>query len=152
MKNVLLIAMLVLASGVCSPAQNPRSAEAIERQIRRLERAAAEAVLRQDFEAIDRLCAKDFTTTSPRNDIVRGREALKDLLRRGVIGYASFTREIETVLIFKNTAIVMGRETIVTKDAAGQTPQNQARRYTNVWIRRGGRWLLSARHASFVRV
>jgi len=152
MKNTVFIVMFILASGVFAFAQNSNSVEAIEREIRRLETAAAEAILRKDFDALDRLCAEDFTVNSPRNDIVKGREALKDLIRSGVIDFTSFTREIETVLIYADTAVVMGHEKIVTKAGAGQTEQNQSRRYTNVWIRRGGRWLLSARHASFVTV
>ena len=44
----------------------------------------------------------------------------------------------------------MGRETIVTTPGAAQAGQSLQRRFTNVWIRRGGRWLLTARHASII--
>ncbi len=150
MKNTLFIVMFILASGVFALAQNSNSVEAIEREIRRLDTAAAEAILRKDFAAIDRLCAEDFTVNSPRNDLVKGREALKDLLRRGVIDYASFTREIETVLIYEKTAIVMGRETIVTNETTEKPRQTLQRRYTNIWTKKGGKWLLTARHASVI--
>jgi ketosteroid isomerase-like protein len=149
-KNTVFIVMFILVTGIFARAQNSDPVGAIEREIRRLDAAAAEAVLRKDFEALDRLCAEDFITNSPRNVIVKGREALKDLIRSGVIDYARFKREIETVLISADTAIVMGREMIVTKARAGQTEQNQTRRYTNIWIKKGGKWLLTARHASII--
>lgn len=150
MKNTVFIVMFILVSGVFALAQNSNSVEAIEREIRRLDTAQAEAVLRKDFAALDRLCAEDFIVNSPRNNIVKGRDGVKELIRQGVIDYASFTREIETVSIYEKTAIVMGRETIVTKAGAGQTEQNQSRRYTNIWIKKGGKWLLTARHASII--
>ena len=149
MKRILLISTIIAAAGVQLFAQNGRCPETLEAEIRKLDAAQADAILRKDFEALDRLCAEDFTTNSPRYEIVRGREALKDLLRRGAIDYASFTREIETVSIYKKTAIVMGRETVVT-NAAAQPARTLRRRFTNVWIKRGGKWLLTARHASIV--
>jgi hypothetical protein len=69
------------------------------------------------------------------------------LIRRGVIDYTSFAREIETVLIYEKTAIVMGRETVVANENPGQTVH---RRYTNIWINRDGKWLLTARHANAI--
>ena len=150
MKKVLLISTIIIAAGIQLFAQNGRRPDALEAEIRKLDAAQAEAILRKDFEALDRLCAKDFIVNSPRNNIVKGRDGVKELIRQGVIDYGSFTREIEMISIYEKTVIVIGREMIVTKAGAGQTEQSQLRRYTNVWIKRGGRWLLSARHASII--
>jgi ketosteroid isomerase-like protein len=150
MKNTLFVLMLVFAAAIHISAQSATSAEALEQEIRRLDIAAAEAVLRKDYDALDRLCAKDFIVNSPRNNIVKGREGVKELIRQGVIDYASFTREIETISIFEKTAIVMGRETLVTNANAVQARQSIERRYTNIWTKKGDKWLLTARHASVV--
>lgn len=150
MKKVLLISAIITAAGVHLFAQNDRRPETLEAEIRKLDAAQADAILRKDSEALDRLCAEDFTINSPRHELVKGRNALKDLLRDGTIDYASFTREIETVLIYEKTAIVLGRETVVTNAAAAQAGQTLRRRFTNVWIMRGGRWRLTARHASII--
>ena len=150
MKFAFFILAIVITANVFVSAQGNDRTDALEQEIRRLDLAAAEAIRKKDFEALDKLCAEDFTTNSPRNVIVKGREALKSLLRSGVVDYASFTREIETVLIHKTTVIVMGRETVVTNETAVQPRQTLERRYTNIWIKRGGRWLLTARHASVI--
>jgi ketosteroid isomerase-like protein len=145
MKKTLFILTLILAAGIFASAQKGKRAETLEQEIRKLDLTAAEAILRKDFAALDRLCAEDFTVNSPRNEIVKGREGVKDLIRRGVVDYASFTREIETVLIYEKTAIVMGRETVVANENPGKIVP---RRYTNIWTKRSGKWLLTARHAN----
>lgn len=145
MKKTLFILTLILAAGIFASAQNGKRAEALEQEIRKLDLTAAEAILRKDFAALDRLCAEDFTVNSPRNEIVKGREGVKELIRRGVIDYNSFTREIEAVLIYEKTAIVMGRETVAANENPGKIMH---RRYTNIWTKRDGNWLLTARHAN----
>jgi ketosteroid isomerase-like protein len=151
LKKILLVSTLIIAAGGYFFAQNSRRPDALEQEIRKLDSAQADAIRRRDFEALDRLCAEDLTVNSPRNDLVKGLDALKDLIRLGTIDYASFTREIETVSIYEKTAVVMGRETVVTNEtAAAQAGQILRRRFTNVWVKRGGRWLLTARHASII--
>jgi ketosteroid isomerase-like protein len=144
-------AFLILCPALLVAAQNSKKQNVtLERKIRRLDLAEAEAILKKDFRALDELSSADFTTNSPRNEIVRGKEDLKELIRKGVVDYASFTRETEAVLIYGKTVVTMGRELIVMGDASPQKGQTVRRRYTNVWIKRNGKWLLSARHANII--
>src|SRR4051812_6372375 len=69
--------------------------ETLEQEIRRLDLAEAEALQKKDLQTLDNLAAVDFTTNSPRNTIVKGNEGVKELVRTGVIDYASFVREVE---------------------------------------------------------
>jgi hypothetical protein len=64
--------------------------------------------------------------------------------------YSSFVREVERVLIHGNTIIVMGRETVVPKGASPDAGQIINRRFTNIWMRQNGKWLLTARHANVI--
>lgn len=98
-------------SDVCFSAKLQK--DTLEQKIRKLDAAQAEAILRKDFQALDELCAKDFTVNNPRGEISKGNEAVKELIRSGVINNASFVREIELVLIHGKTIIVMGHETLV---------------------------------------
>ncbi len=141
---LILCPTLVLAQD----SQKPK--DTLEQKIRKLDLAEAEAILRKDFGALDKLCAKDFTVNNPRGEIVKGNESVKELMRSGVINYASFMREIELVLIHGKTIIVMGRETIVPNENAPQAGQTVRRRYTNIWMKRNGKWLSTARHASVI--
>jgi hypothetical protein len=145
------LAVFLILCPVFVYAQNPKKPkETLEQKIRRLDLAEAEAILKKDFRALDELSSADFTTNSPRNQIVKGKEDLKELIRQGVIDYASFLREIELILIYKKTVITMGRETIVMGGNSPQNGQTIRRRYTNIWMNRSGKWLLTTRHANII--
>ncbi len=146
-----LAAFLILCpTFVLAQENSKKPKDTLEQKIRRLDLAQAEAILRKDFQSLDMLCAKDFTVNNPRGEISKGNEAVKELIRSGVINYASFVREIELVLIHGKTIIVMGRETLVPNENSPQAGQTVHRRYTNIWMKRNGKWLLTARHASII--
>ncbi len=122
----------------------------LETEIRRLDHAEAEALLHKDVPALENLWAEDFTVNNPRNGITNGRKDVVVLIRNGTIDYASFDREIETMLFHGNTVIVMGRETIRPVGKAPFAGEVVRRRYTHFWMKRNGRWLLTARHANVI--
>jgi len=72
------------------------------------------------------------------------------LIRNGTIDYSSFVREIETILFHGDVVIVMGAETITPVHKAPFAGQTVRRRYTHFWMRRGGEWRLTARHANVI--
>ncbi len=149
--GIYLAAFLILCpTFVLAQENSKKPKDTLEQIIRKLDLAQAEAILRKDFQALDMLCAKDFTVNNPRGEISKGNEAVKELIRSGVINYASFVREIELVLIHGKTIIVMGRETLVPNENSPQAGQTVHRRYTNIWMKRNGKWLLTARHASII--
>jgi hypothetical protein len=71
-------------------------------------------------------------------------------MRQGITDYSSFVREPETVVIHGNTVIVMGAEAIKPTANAPGAGQTIRRRYTNIWMKRNGRWVLVARQASII--
>ena len=150
MRLILLAAVVTFVAPGLMLGQNAKHNDALEQEIRKLDLAQAEAIRRKDFQALETLCAEDFTVNNPRSEISKGREAVKELIRSGVVNYSSFVREVETVLIHEKTVIVMGRETIVLAENAPQAGQTVRRRYTNIWMKRKGKWLLTARHANVV--
>ncbi len=145
-----LAAFLILCPAFVLAQDSKKPKDTLEQKIRKLDAAQAEAILQKDFAALDELCAKDFTVNNPRGEISEGNEAVKELIRSGVINYASFLREIEVILIHGKTIIIMGRETLVPNENSPQAGQTVRRRYTNIWMKRNGKWLLTARHASIV--
>ncbi len=145
-----LAAFLILCPTFVLAQDSKKPKDTLEQKIRKLDLAQADAILRKDFQALDELYAKDFTVNNPRGEISKGNEAVKELIRSGVVNYASFAREIELVLIYGKTVIVMGRETLVPNENSPQAGQTVRRRYTNIWMKRNGKWLLTARHASVI--
>jgi hypothetical protein len=122
----------------------------LEGEIRKLDHAEAEGLLHRDSTTLRRIWAPDFTVNNPRNSITRGSEEVIALIRNGTIDYASFVREIETILFHGNTVIVMGSETIKPVNKAPFAGQTIRRRYTHFWMMRDGKWRLTARHANVV--
>ena len=143
--TVVMLFVIGLVSG-----QSAKQNAALEQEIRKLDMAEADAIQRNDFAALNKLLAEDFTVNSPRNEIVKGREEVFALIRNGIINYSSFVREPETMLFHGNTVVVMGMETIKLTGNAPGAGQAVRRRYTNVWMKSKGKWLLTARHANVI--
>lgn len=150
MKLILLVTVVfVFAAGLAS-GQSVKRNEALEQEIRRLDLAHAEAILRRDVEALKKLLAEEVTTNHPTNKVVNEREGIFELIRTGVINYSSFERVPEAFLFYKNMVVVMGRETLTPTGSAPGTGQIIRRRYTNIWMKQKGRWLLTVRHAHII--
>jgi ketosteroid isomerase-like protein len=150
MKLILLATVVVcVATGLVS-GQSVKQDAALKQEIRRLDLAEADAILRGDFAALNSLMAEDVTVNNPRNEISKGREAIFKLIRNGAINYSSFVRKPETMMFYGNTVVVMGLETIEPRGNNSLAPQTIRRRYTNIWMKKKSEWLLAARHASII--
>ena len=151
MRTLLLAVVVAIASVGPASAQSAESDGSVEGQIRKLEQQDAQAVLSGDFATMERTWADDFTVNSPRNRITRGKTDVLKLIRAGNIGtYAMFVREVESVTVHQDVAVVMGMEVVKRTSTAAPTDSVVRRRYMNVWTRRDGKWLLSARQANVV--
>lgn len=146
MKKLILIAIGVIILGASSASgQSIKQKTAIEQEIRKLDIAHADAVLRGDLAALDKLWTEDFRVNNPFNEIDKA-----DRIRTGAVTYSSFGRVPESVLIHGDTVIVMGGETVVPKGNSPDAGKTIKRRYTNIWMKRKGQWRLVARHASVI--
>lgn len=150
MKLILLVTAIFIFAGGSASGQSLKRNEVLEQEIRRLDLAHADAILRRDTEALKKLIAEDAVTNHPTNKVVKEREGILEMIRTGVINYSSFVREPETFLFYKNTVIVMGHETLKPTGDAPNAGKIIQRRYTNVWMKQKGKWLLAVRHANIV--
>lgn len=142
--NIAIIA-LVLA---CSAAgQSVKQNGALEQEIRHREQAQVEALLKNDIAAMKRNWASDYVVNNPMNEVV---DASKGRIQSGKRTYSSFVRDVERVLIHENTVIVMGQETVVPSGTASDAGKTIVRRFTNIWMMREGKWLLTARQATVI--
>ena len=128
-------------------AVDPTVDESVEATIRRLDLAEASAVLTADFDTVEKLWAPDMIVNNPFNQVVK---ASSGRVRSGAVTYASFTRNIESIQIHDTTAIVMGNEIVVPSGKSIGAGTTIHRRYTNIWMKRDGQWLLTARHANVI--
>jgi ketosteroid isomerase-like protein len=150
MKLLLLatVATCVLAGSVLG--QEAKRNDALEQSIRKLELAESDAVVRSDVAALEKLWAEDFTVNNPNNQVSKGRKEVIARVRSGLLNYSSFVREIESVGFYGDTVIVMGLEKIVPSGTSADAGKTIRRRYTNIWMKKKGKWLLTVRHANVI--
>jgi hypothetical protein len=145
-----LLMLAIIAPFIASGSLSRQSAEknnVLEQEIRKREQAQLDALLRNDTAAMKRNWAPDYVVNNPLNEVV---DARKGRIQAGTRTYSSFIRDIERVLIHGNTVIVMGQETVVPSGTAPDAGKTIIRRFTNIWMKRGGKWLLTARQATVI--
>jgi ketosteroid isomerase-like protein len=151
MKKVMWIIPIVigiataLVMGQSAKPKNDREGE-----IRKIDLAEADAILRNDAAAAEAFYADDVVVNNPRYTVTNGKQALLALIKTGSIHYSSFVRDIEAITFQGETAIVMGKETVKPDGNAPGAGQTIQRRYTNIWMKKGNQWLLIARHANII--
>ena len=132
-----------------SQAQNTRT---IETEIRRLEQEVVNGILNADSILLKNVWDTGFMVNTPRNVIARNRAAVLEVQKLGMIDYSSFERIVEVIRIENNTVITMGYEIFVSRTDIPGARAGQAvkRRFTNIWMKKKGKWVQIARHASII--
>ncbi len=150
MKLILFVTIVtcILTGSVLG--QKAKQNDALEQSIRKLELAESDAVVRSDVAALEKLWAEDFTVNNPNNQISRGSKEVLERVRSGLLNYSSFVREIESVGFYGDTIIVMGLEKLVPSGASADAGKTIRRRYTNIWMKKKGKWFLTVRHANVI--
>jgi len=124
--------------------------EKSEQDVRTVDRAEAAAVLVGDVPALEKLWAEDFVVNAPSNQVTKGRKEVFQRVKDGLIDYESFERNVEAEVIHGDAAILMGAEKVKAKGKAPLAGQTVHRRFLNVWMKRDGRWQLTARQATII--
>ena len=149
-KTAMMIQIIIWIATVLVMGQNAKQKDNREAEIRKIDAAEADAILRNDAAAAEAFYADDVVVNNPRYTVTNGKQALMARIKTGSIHYSSFVREIETIAFQGETAIVMGKETVKPDGNAPGAGQTILRRYTNIWMKRNSKWQLIARHANIV--
>jgi hypothetical protein len=146
MKLKMTLAPLLFCVTVVYSQSQPGNAEL---EIRTLEAEQVEYLMNGKLAEMKKYWAADFTVNNPFNVV---QDAVTGPIQSGVLTYSKFERNIEKVLLHDSIVIVMGNELVIPKTApqgsSHDTYQPIKRRFTNVWMRKDGKWLMIARHAS----
>ncbi|MBC7688611.1 MAG: nuclear transport factor 2 family protein [Aquabacterium sp.] len=139
-----LVSSALLFVVLCSHAQEDR----IRKEIQALEQKSKQAIQQKDSATLSKLWSPTFMVNAPTNMVVKGGQI--EMVMSGRISYASFTGELEQILINGDIVITMGHETVVPLPGSPNAGQTIERRYTHVWKKNGESWVLIARHANNV--
>lgn len=145
---VLLIAGLAIAGPAM--AQEPSAATPEEAAIRALEERVRLGVLARDTSALREVWAPTFAVNAPINRVTPSRAVVFDLLTQGLVHYSSYETTIEFLRVDGPLAVVMGAEVVRPTGKAPHAGETVQRRYTHIWRKDDGSWLLVARHANIV--
>jgi ketosteroid isomerase-like protein len=147
MKNLLIFHTLIFFAGCLHAQSTNTSAEA---EVRNFEEAERRALLKKDINVLKQLWSKDLIVNGSDNRVVLAGEGIINGAGIAVLSYASFTREIEEILVKGDVVFSMGNE-IVVPDADNPKEQKEIKRkYTNIWMKEDGAWKLVARHSSVI--
>jgi uncharacterized protein (TIGR02246 family) len=137
----------VQAAGVAA-SEAPSGAGQIEKEILAIEQQEAQALLRGDAPALERLWAQDLLVTASNNTIRTGAEAL-GYVRSGQLRLTKLDRRVERVAVHGQVAIAMGVETLIPA-GGGNAGKTLHRRYTDVYAQQDGQWRLIARQQTLI--
>src|SRR6266513_2088537 len=141
MKIILAIALLIIAASSFAYGQTDARAASgnakVEQEIRRLEREWFESYVRGDRAAFDRIVADDAVITYGNGKVGNKSEAIAEIKAPADASY-SLTSDDVQVRVYGETAIVTGR--VTEKGTFNERSLNSQSRYTDIWVRRDGRW------------
>ncbi len=145
MKRVFVIAMFAavafsFAFGQTYSSKASQNAKA-EQEIRRLEREWFDSYIRGDRAAFDRIVANDAVITYGNGKVGNKSEAMAEIKAPADSSY-SLTSDDVQVRVYEDTVIVTGR--VTEKGTFNGRNVNSQSRYTDVWVRRNGRWQIAA--------
>jgi ketosteroid isomerase-like protein len=119
----------------------------VEQTVMRIEKEMLDAVLKGDASANERYLADAYVFTGPEGDVQDRAQNIKDL-KSGDLKLQSASLDDAKVHVYGDTAIVtyssIDKGTYKGKDISGKT------RWTDVFVKRNGRWQLAATHGSHV--
>ncbi len=116
-----------------------------EQTLLQLERDWEQANAKNDLAALDRILAPEFVGTGSDGRLTTRAEVMARR-KSGAVKFTTFTQDDYKVHVIGETAIVTGRSTIKgIRDGKDWTGQE---RWTDVFVRRNGRWQAVASHSS----
>jgi uncharacterized protein (TIGR02246 family) len=149
-KNFVMAALvLTVTSFAFGQGQRARRSEkrSVDREIRQVDRERIQAQISADAAALDRIYANDFIGIGPSGTVRRKPQVIADFTS-GDLKFQSITTDDVQVRVYGNTAVETGRSTMTGQDKGKAVPRDN--RFTRVWIRHHGRWLLVANHYSLL--
>jgi len=128
------------------PAPASKSADAsVEQTLTKIEHDATAAILKRDFAAFGKFLADDAVITTPDGSMRTKAQVLAELKSGDLVLESSAISDLK-VRAFGDAAVV----TYITTDKGTYKKQDISGRFrwTDVFVRRGGNWLIVASHGT----
>ena len=137
MKNVLAIAFFCLFLLSLAAGQEASKTSSVEDQIKKQEQNWAQATIKEGAAAVDQHEADDIFDTDPSGRVTNKAQDKADL-SSGDLKFESMELSDLNVHVYGNTAVAAGTNTLKGtykgQDISGKY------RFTDVWVKRNGKW------------
>jgi ketosteroid isomerase-like protein len=117
-------------------------------ELAEIQQRLAEAWVASDRAAIERIVASDWTVTGPDGRVSTRGDVLREVFDTKVHCITSLLIDDVRVRVFGDAAVVTGRTH--GRGEYGKVPYDVVIRFTDVFVRREGRWQAVASHASLL--
>jgi len=146
MKRIAMALSVVgLVFGVVILAQT--QTECVEQELIRLENVWAAAAVKHDATTIDKMVTDDFIDTTSGGSVLTKAQML-EYAKTDKLEYISFVTDEWKVRVYGDAAVVNARNTIKMQWEGKEATKQE--RFTDTWIKRGGRWKCVAGHYSTI--
>jgi len=154
LSRVIWGSILMVAPTTLAPQSPARAAHAegqrettAQLQVKAVETARFDAMIRGDLRALDTLLARDLTYTHTGGER-QSKAEFEQMLRAGRLSYLGAEPESVAVRIYGNTAIADGLSQMRVRSASGE--EGFTIRFLEAYVQRRGRWQLVAWQATKV--
>ena len=137
MKNVLAIAFFCLFSLSLAVGQQASKTSSVEDQVKKQEQNWAQATVKEGAAAVDQYEADDIIDTDPGGRVTDKTQDKTDL-SSGDLKFQSIELSELKVHVYGDTAVAAGTST-VKGTYKGQDISGKYR-FTDVWVKRSGKW------------
>ncbi len=145
MKNLLLLAVLATVATSYAEKNTGKKASGSEQEIIRIEQEMLDALLKGDATANERYMAQDYVFTGPDGKVMDKTQSVADV-KSGDLKLESSKMDDMKVHVYGDTAVATYGSTdkgsYKGKDISGKF------RWTDVFVKRGGKWQLVAGHGT----
>ena len=147
MKRIAFAVCVVFLFAVGAQAQTPAQTETgkVEQELIKLENGWAENILKNDIAFFDRILADGYTEADSEGNVNTKSQYIANFKSNTFVVTSAVLDDIN-VRVYGDTAVVTGRNTMKGqykgKDDSGQY------RWTDIWVKRDGRWQCVAGHGS----
>jgi ketosteroid isomerase-like protein len=148
MKSLFIFAAsTLLATGLVSGQTSGGVASAeLKQEMMKLHHSWDDAFLKRDAKAVDALLADEYVSTGPDGERYSKKQTIDDMKSGVDVVEAAFTDEFQ-ITPYGNDMVVVRSRWAATETYKGKQTKGQYR-YTDVWVKRDGRWQVVADHGS----
>jgi len=152
MHRIIFISLLTisLACGVRGQqvgGNQERATEKAKQEVLKVEDEMNQAIAKGDVDTLEHIFGSDFMVTNPSGKIISRAQDLAEI-RSGANKLVALVHDDVHVRVYGDTAVLNGRSTS-TLQYQGNVSKGP-RRFTNVYVKRGGRWQIMDHHVTNV--